>query len=425
MVVWKAFPGGTFTVQADEDCWIKLKRWAVDDCEIFGTGGPTEVVFPARRLKSTPDIISSIRVLIDNQERHIKDWSSVSDQDDWALNYRVSDFSVIRVEYSTDEPETNVWGYFNDVNTSVPVQGVKVTIGSISTFSDANGYFSLSGLFGPEFDIVAEHPNYATEYIHPVNVTNYNFNWSQVMTPSAGVPVDPGITITGQVLDEQSSMPLVEALVTWGSQQTTTDSSGRYTLTDVIPGVEWLTAEAVNKKTKAVPLSTPYDGTVTHDFLLPPDEIGVVKKEEEFPNVPKTTWDVTSKNIWNMIQLSFPTSMSISAPYIGDTLYRFITGTDPITNQPVSTTARDFNEFQGIMALELGTFLAGGLAAKATVGLIRGAAVPWSVGASDFMYHNFNTGGITAVSGFMGWLDLHALLNMECYRGLVLHTIND
>lgn len=377
MVVWKAFPGGTFTVGEGQDCWIELKRWAEDDCEIFGGGGPHEIKFGSRRLKSTPDIIQSLRVLKNNEQIHLVDWSTHPDQENWPTNVWAADFDVLRVEYSTDEPETRVWGYFNDVNTHIAIQGVRVTIGPYFVYSDVNGFYSLSGLFGNEFDVEASHPNYQTLYVHPVNITNYEYNWNRLMTPSTGPPIEPGITIIGQVLDKDGDVPILDALVKWGAAQTTTDSSGQYTLTDVVPGVGWLTAYAAERKAQSKPLTTPPIGTFTEDFLLE-KEIGppVPAPVIEEPKLPEE-WNIDARNIIDTFK---PIASIFPAVWSADFLtgiYRTFWHKDPITQADIVPDARDYATVAMVI---LGSGVAGyaiisSLAAKAGAATVAGELV--------------------------------------------------
>lgn len=122
---------------------------------------------------------------------------------------------------------TGVGGKITQSADNNPIEGVKVSCGSTTTFTDSNGYYLMEVEETGSSVMVAEMDGYMPRFME-VNVSSgqlTNGNMSMA-PPSSGV----SYTLYGKIMNEQSS-PVVGATVsTLNGGQTISDASGVYSI---------------------------------------------------------------------------------------------------------------------------------------------------------------------------------------------------
>jgi len=139
-------------------------------------------------------------------------------------------------------------GWVTDEVTGEPIVMAEITVGWLDCvwFTDSAGYYLCDGLPPDSYEVNARKPGYVPETypelvpVHPGDTTtNINF----ALTPMG----EPG-SISGMVTDANSGAPIPYAHV-WAhgefdQGQAVTDSSGRYTITDLFAGDYFVNAWA-------------------------------------------------------------------------------------------------------------------------------------------------------------------------------------
>ncbi|HEY6308038.1 MAG TPA: carboxypeptidase regulatory-like domain-containing protein [Candidatus Angelobacter sp.] len=85
----------------------------------------------------------------------------------------------------------------------------------------------------------------------------------------------PG-AITGQVTDSSTGAAITGATVSYSGGSTTTDSSGNYTLSNVVPGTYTITASATGHASRSSTVSVTSGNTATLNFQLTPTASGAI-----------------------------------------------------------------------------------------------------------------------------------------------------
>ncbi|HQK92535.1 MAG TPA: carboxypeptidase regulatory-like domain-containing protein [Armatimonadota bacterium] len=154
----------------------------------------------------------------------------------------------------------------------VPLSGVTVTVGSLSTVTDSLGHYELTNVpVGPQTlsFVKADYAsgtaivNVAENGQHEVNTTLYQV--------SVG-------TIAGTVVDSRTGTGIegVSVFIAGQGLSTTTDSSGAYTLANVPAGTHSLSFDRTGYRSETYAVTAVDDGTTIQDVSLVAPAVGRV-----------------------------------------------------------------------------------------------------------------------------------------------------
>ncbi|MBE5777830.1 MAG: hypothetical protein E7331_00700 [Clostridiales bacterium] len=122
----------------------------------------------------------------------------------------------------TPVPYGNVAGTVTDAYSSSPLQGVTVTVGTVTVTTDANGAYSIE-LAPGEYTLTFEKEGFGTE---TADVTI-----APAMETTKDVALSGGALVSGYVCDATDpTIFLADVTVSCGSVSTVSDASGRYSL---------------------------------------------------------------------------------------------------------------------------------------------------------------------------------------------------
>jgi len=130
------------------------------------------------------------------------------------------------------EPITvgTVTGVALNAATKKPLAGVKVTLGSLATTTDAQGHFKLSGVHAGDTKVEG-----SKDVFKPASQSVKVIAAKSVDVTLKLEPITVG-TVTGVALNAADQKPLAGVKVSLGTLSTTTDAQGRFKLSDVHAG---------------------------------------------------------------------------------------------------------------------------------------------------------------------------------------------
>jgi len=148
-------------------------------------------------------------------------------------------------------------GIITDGNTEAPLAGANIIInGTVAAQTDAEGRYHLPNLSSSEHHIVVEHDGYDSVSGLITLPTQTTLIFSPQLYPTGTTPtVSDNAAVTGIVVDKQTGLPLEAVTVTNGTETATTDTTGRFNLTQLAAApttLEWQLSGYLNK---TLPLS--------------------------------------------------------------------------------------------------------------------------------------------------------------------------
>jgi len=163
--------------------------------------------------------------------------------------------------YSTTPPATSVTGRVIDSSTSIPIVNAQVASGTQSTFSAADGTFTLTGVSSGSFSMSVTKSGYTTATVTGILGAGAN----NVGTIPMGIARTTS-SISGVITDAGSGSPITGAVVAIQGTAlvATTDSSGHYSISSISPLNFVVTFNAAGYLTQqtSVQLNTPGDATL-------------------------------------------------------------------------------------------------------------------------------------------------------------------
>jgi PKD repeat protein len=168
--------------------------------------------------------------------------------------------SMIRVDSAGNLQPGTIRGTITDAGTSQPVVGATIALGARTTTSDATGAYVLSNVPAGEQTLTFSAPGYAS-------VTR-----SQSVVAGGSYRIDvalaaPG-SIAGHVRDAATGLPIAGATITYPGGETTSNSSGAYTIGVIAAGPETIAASASGYGSAVATTTVPAGGSATVDFDL-------------------------------------------------------------------------------------------------------------------------------------------------------------
>jgi len=122
-------------------------------------------------------------------------------------------------------------GHVQDAN-KVAIPSALVTAGSAFVATDVSGNYSLTGLPAGATTITVSANGYQSATAAATFVAGQTYVFSPTLYTSA----PPATSVTGKVVDAQSSAPIFGAQIQLGAQSTTTLADGTFTLTGIASG---------------------------------------------------------------------------------------------------------------------------------------------------------------------------------------------
>ncbi len=132
----------------------------------------------------------------------------------------------------------SVKGKVTDADSGAFLSGVSVVIGSVSTFSDHNGLYRLTGIPAGTQTVTAARSGYSY-YSASVEVSANETVFHDISMS----PLSEKGAIAGFVIDKDSMHALEDVIITVGSFETYTDSEGKYIVTGISSGEYTITAQ--------------------------------------------------------------------------------------------------------------------------------------------------------------------------------------
>ncbi|MDZ7729951.1 MAG: carboxypeptidase regulatory-like domain-containing protein [Natrialbaceae archaeon] len=151
------------------------------------------------------------------------------------------------------------------------LSGATVTIDSTgqSATTDANGTYTIADVAPGSYNLTASLANYSD-----ATATNVTVGPGEAVTDVNLTLVELNGTVSGTVTNSSDGTALANATVeVVGTDQTaTTDATGNYTITDVVPGTYDVQAAAPGYVAETQNVTVPANGTATANFALDPAE---------------------------------------------------------------------------------------------------------------------------------------------------------
>ena len=122
----------------------------------------------------------------------------------------------------------DITGNVTDAVSGAPLSGVVVTVGTVHTTTNAQGHYLIYGFPASTHTITATLANYITG-TQTLTLPTYG-------TVTVNLALYAAATLTGTVTDALSGSALSGATVTLGTQQTSTNAAGQYTIGSLPPG---------------------------------------------------------------------------------------------------------------------------------------------------------------------------------------------
>jgi thermitase len=142
----------------------------------------------------------------------------------------VANFSLIEVPGA-------ITGTVTSAKDGSPVVGATVTDGTRTTTTDGTGKYTISNVPPDTYQVVASKSGYHSSSLGVTvlagNAAVANFALNEVIVPGS---------ISGTVTSAKDGSPIVGAMVSDGTRTTTTDATGKYTISNVPPGTYQVTA---------------------------------------------------------------------------------------------------------------------------------------------------------------------------------------
>jgi len=153
-----------------------------------------------------------------------------------------------------------VRGKITDTTTGAGIQNASITIGGQTSYTNSSGDYYIVNILPGTYSITVSKSGYLSDYntLHIVGgqVTTYNTS------------LDRAGSVTGKVTDASTGAGISGASVSGGGSQAVTDNYGNYTLNDVIPGSQTITASKAGYAPNSVNVNVIAGTTVTANISL-------------------------------------------------------------------------------------------------------------------------------------------------------------
>ncbi|MDD5435567.1 MAG: carboxypeptidase regulatory-like domain-containing protein, partial [Nitrospira sp.] len=273
------------------------------------------------------------------------------------------DYLPVRVYYTAGAASTyNISGYITNTSSGLPLNGATVqTNTTLSTTTNAQGYYIFTGLSNGTYNISATQSNYNSNYtiksINGANITNANISLSPI-------PPAPTYLLSGHVTNQSNGAAISGATVTTNTTLTTsTDGTGYYAFT-VSNGNYLITASKTgytsNSITRTVNgaavnnadislMPTPSSGAgqiivATNRFVVLDDPLTTGKTAQTAAGFALPSGTGWSLNAWSSAQ----TTIKGYALVLDD-------NGNPITNTPVIFTIRNWDSLDKTTSTAINT----------------------------------------------------------------------
>jgi thermitase len=159
----------------------------------------------------------------------------------------------------------SITGSVTNAKNGSPIVGAAVIDGTRTATTDATGKYTIANVLPGTYQVVASKEGYQNSSL-TVNVfsggtTIANFSLSQIILPGK---------ITGTVTNVKTRARIAGATVTDGTRTTTTDATGKYTITNVPPGTYQVTASKSGCENLTLSVTVASGGNAVVNFSLSP-----------------------------------------------------------------------------------------------------------------------------------------------------------
>jgi thermitase len=167
----------------------------------------------------------------------VRSWMEASCDDVCVSGIGHGRVNAVRAVGSVPVLPGKISGQVTNAGDGLPVVGATVTDGTRTVLTDSAGQYTISDVPPGTYQVVASKNGYESSAL-PVTVlagttTVASFTLNEVIVPGS---------ISGAVVSAKDGSPLIGATVTDGTRTTTTDATGKYTITNVPAGTYQVTA---------------------------------------------------------------------------------------------------------------------------------------------------------------------------------------
>jgi len=171
----------------------------------------------------------------------------------------LADFSLTAVSVTG-----SITGLVRDAEDRSPIAGATVSDGTRTTTTDALGRYTIANVpSGRIYQVTASKEGYESSSLMVI-VLSGRTTWANL---SLAEGVLPG-SITGSVTDAENGSPIVGATVTGGTRTTTTDTLGKYAITNVPSGAYKVTASKEGYQSSSMTVNVLSGSSAVVNLLL-------------------------------------------------------------------------------------------------------------------------------------------------------------
>jgi protocatechuate 3,4-dioxygenase beta subunit len=159
----------------------------------------------------------------------------------------------------------SITGSVTSAKDSSPIVGATVTDGTRTTTTDAIGKYTIANVPPGAYQVTASKLGYHSSSLSVTvlagNAAVANFALNEVIVPGS---------ISGTVTSAKDGSPIVGATVSDGTRTTTTDATGKYTISNVPPGAYQVTASKEGYVSVTSAVTVVSGGSAVMNFSLGP-----------------------------------------------------------------------------------------------------------------------------------------------------------
>jgi len=165
------------------------------------------------------------------------------------------------VNFSLGQIPGSITGSVTDAKDGSPIAGAIVSDGTRTTTTDVTGKYSIATVPPGSYQVTASKSGYYSSSLTVTVVSGGNAvaNFSLSEVPGA---------ITGAVTSAKDGSPIVGATVSDGTRTTTTDVTGKYTISNVPPGTYQVTASKSGYYSSSLTVTVLSGGNTVVNFSL-------------------------------------------------------------------------------------------------------------------------------------------------------------
>jgi thermitase len=222
----------------------------------------------------------------------VRSWMEASCDDVGVSGIGHGRVNAVRAVGSVPVLPGKISGQVTNAGDGLPVVGATVTDGTRTVLTDSAGQYTISDVPPGTYQVVASKNGYESSAL-PVTVlagttTVASFTLNEVIVPGS---------ISGAVVSAKDGSPLIGATVTDGTRTTTTDATGKYTITNVPADTYQVTASNSGYYSSSSTVTVVSGGNAVANFSLSriPGSItgSVTDAKDGLPIVGATVSDAT------------------------------------------------------------------------------------------------------------------------------------